>query len=84
MKTHRLILQNDHTNQLVYVIACLIRFCNHNPLQAEQCALITHVKGHCSVFSGTFDQVFEAKSNFERVNINTEIDIYEGDMYQQQ
>jgi ATP-dependent Clp protease adaptor protein ClpS len=31
----------------------LIDVCNHTPLQAEQCTLIVHYKGKCSVKSGT-------------------------------
>jgi ATP-dependent Clp protease adaptor protein ClpS len=40
---------NDEYNTFEWVIKCLIKICGHTPLQAEQCALITHHKGECHV-----------------------------------
>ncbi|HPS84363.1 MAG TPA: ATP-dependent Clp protease adaptor ClpS [Bacteroidales bacterium] len=40
-----LILMNDDVNTFDHVIDSLIEICNHNEEQAEQCALITHLKG---------------------------------------
>jgi len=40
--SHKLVLYNDDKHDFLYVIACLIRCCKHDPIQAEQCAVITH------------------------------------------
>ena len=32
---HRLILFNDDEHSFAYVVACLIKFCGHDPQQAE-------------------------------------------------
>lgn len=48
----RLVLHNDEVNTFEFVIECLIEICNHEPEQAEQCALIAHFKGKCPVKSG--------------------------------
>ena len=50
---HEIILYNDDINTFDHVIDCLISICDHTPLQAEQCTLIVHYKGKCSVKSGT-------------------------------
>ena len=50
---HEIILYNDDINTFDHVIECLISICDHTPLQAEQCTLIVHYKGKCSVKSGT-------------------------------
>ena len=50
---HEIILYNDDINTFDHVIDCLISICEHTPLQAEQCTLIVHYKGKCSVKSGT-------------------------------
>ena len=50
---HQIILYNDDFNTFDHVIETLIDVCNHTPLQAEQCTLIVHYKGKCSVKSGT-------------------------------
>ena len=31
--------------------------CNHQPEQAEQCTLIIHYKGKCTVLSGDYDTI---------------------------
>jgi ATP-dependent Clp protease adaptor protein ClpS len=49
---HELILYNDDVNTFDFVIDTLIELCNHDPISAEQCALIVHFKGKCSVKSG--------------------------------
>jgi ATP-dependent Clp protease adaptor protein ClpS len=80
-KTHKLVLYNDDSHDFLYVIACLIRYCEHEPLQAEQCALITHNVGKCAVKSGDYLDLFELKSNFEELDLKTEIETYESYMY---
>ena len=54
-----LILFNDDFNTFDFVIQSLIEVCNHEPEQAEQCAMIAHFKGKCSVKAG---EVVEIKS----------------------
>lgn len=46
------ILYNDDVNTFDWVIKCLVEICEHNALQAEQCALIVHYKGKALVKSG--------------------------------
>ena len=49
-----LILFNDDVNTFDFVIETLVDVCQHDPLQAEQCAMVVHYKGKCSVKSGSF------------------------------
>jgi ATP-dependent Clp protease adaptor protein ClpS len=63
-----LILFNDDINTFDYVIDTLIEVCGHDPLQAEQCALIAHFNGKCGVKSGSFDAlkpIYEEMTNRE-------------------
>jgi ATP-dependent Clp protease adaptor protein ClpS len=50
-----LVVFNDDVNTFEHVIDTLIRVCRHTPEQAEQCTLLIHHKGKCSVKNGTFD-----------------------------
>ena len=50
-----LVVFNDDINTFDHVIDTLIRVCNHSAEQAEQCTLLIHFKGKCTVRSGTFD-----------------------------
>ena len=52
---YEVIIHNDQVNTFDHVIDCLIDICGHNSLQAQQCALITHNKGKCSVFIDNHD-----------------------------
>ena len=81
VKTHKLVLHNDDVHDFLYVVACLMRYCKHEPLQAEQCAIITHEKGKCSVKSGDFLEMFELKNNLEELDLITEIEEYEGHLH---
>jgi ATP-dependent Clp protease adaptor protein ClpS len=52
-----IVLHNDDVNTFDHVIDCLVDICEHDPIQAEQCAWIVHYNGKCSVKRGTFDQL---------------------------
>ena len=52
-----LVLYNDEHNTFDHVIEMLISVCSHDPTQAEQCALLVHFKGKCTVMSGTYDEL---------------------------
>lgn len=49
---HFLVLHNDDINTFIYVIDSLVKICGHDPVQAEQCALITHHQGKCDIKRG--------------------------------
>ena len=53
----QLILYNDDFNTFDFVIDTLIKVCGHEPEQAEQCTLIVHYKGKCSVKSGSLNEL---------------------------
>ncbi len=80
-KTHQLILKNDNKNDFMYVIACLMRSCDHDRDQAEQCAIITHNVGKCQIKVGDFLEVMEIQELLNELNLNVEIQKYEGDLY---
>lgn len=54
---NEIILFNDDVNSFDWVIECLVEICEHEVLQAEQCAWITHYKGKCGVKTGGFDEL---------------------------
>ncbi len=49
---HEIVLYNDDVNTFDHVIETLIRVCQHTDEQAEQCALLVHYKGKCTVKTG--------------------------------
>ncbi len=52
-----IVLFNDHVNTFEWVIECLMKYCDHDSLQAEQCAHIVHFNGKCAVKTGTFEKL---------------------------
>jgi len=54
-ETSKLVLYNDDVNTFDYVIESLIRICGHTLEQAEQCTMLVHYKGKCTVKSGEVD-----------------------------
>jgi ATP-dependent Clp protease adaptor protein ClpS len=49
---HDLVLHNDDIHSFDFVIETLVEVCEHEHLQAEQCAFIAHHNGKCPVKSG--------------------------------
>jgi len=52
-----IVVHNDDVNTFDHVILSLVEICDHEPIQAEQCAWIVHNNGKCSVKRGTYDQL---------------------------
>jgi len=52
-----IVLYNDDVNTFDFVIETLVEICDHNPLQAEQCAFIVHNNGKCAVKGGTYTKL---------------------------
>lgn len=54
---NELVLFNDDVNTFDHVIDTLIYACDHTPEQAEQCSIIVHYKGKCTVKTGPYDDL---------------------------
>jgi len=52
-----LMLYNDEYNSFDFVIETLMDVCEHTVEQAEQCAMITHYKGKCSIKKGLIEDL---------------------------
>jgi ATP-dependent Clp protease adaptor protein ClpS len=52
-----LIIYNDDFNSFEHVIDSLIKVCDHNPIQAEQCTWIIHHNGKCQVKRGEYERL---------------------------
>lgn len=52
-----LILFNDDFNTFDFVIETLVDVCEHDQLQAENCAWIVHYKGKCPVKRGPLEDL---------------------------
>ena len=54
---NEIIVYNDDVNTFDHVINTLVRVCNHTPEQAEQCSLIIHYKGKCTVKTDVLEKL---------------------------
>jgi len=72
-KENQIILYNDDINTFDHVIETLIYACEHTPEQAEQCSLIVHYKGKCTVKSGSFDDLKPRCSKLLEAGLSAEI-----------
>ena len=50
-------LFNDDVNTFDHVIDSLIDICDHSLEQAEQCAILVHYKGKCTVKTGEYNDL---------------------------
>ncbi len=54
---NEIILYNDDVNTFDHVINSLIASCDHTAEQAEQCSIIVHYKGQCTVKTGDYEDL---------------------------
>lgn len=54
---NKLVLWNDDVNTFDFVIECLIEICEHTLEQAEQCTILVHYKGKCTVKTGSMEKL---------------------------
>jgi ATP-dependent Clp protease adaptor protein ClpS len=72
-KHHAIILFNDDVNTFDHVIAMLVTYCGHEPVQAEQCAFIVHYNGKCDVMHGTYEELEPVCSKLLETGLSAEI-----------
>lgn len=70
---NEIVLFNDDVNTFDHVIEMLINTCDHSAVQAEQCALIVHYKGKCTVKTGAFDDLKPRCSKLLEAGLHAEI-----------
>ena len=68
-----LYLINDDFNSFDHVIDCLVAICDHNPIQAEQSALLTHYKGRCDILKGELENLEPIKEDLLLYGLYVEI-----------
>ena len=68
-----LIVFNDEVNTFDHVINTLIRVCKHSSEQAQQCTLIIHFKGKCTVKTGPIEKLKSACQGILDAGIQAEI-----------
>ena len=73
LKNSEIVLFNDDVNTFDYVIDTLIYVCDHTPEQAEQCSLIVHYKGKCTVKTGAYDELEPRCSMLLEAGLSAEI-----------
>ena len=78
---YKVVMYNDNEHDFLYVTACLIRFCKHEHIQAEQCALIAHTTGQCNIKSGNWDDMFELTQSLISLDLKVMIESYEGSVH---
>ena len=70
---HEIVLHNDDVNTFDHVIDTLIRVCSHTSEQAEQCAILVHYKGKCTVKTGDFDELKPQCTQLLEAGLSAEI-----------
>jgi len=70
---NEIVLYNDDVNTFDHVIDTLIRVCDHSSEQAEQCAILVHYKGKCTVKTGSLDELKPQCTQLLEAGLSAEI-----------
>ena len=54
---YKIVLWNDDVNTFDDVIEALMEICEHTLEQAEQCTMLVHYKGKCTVKTGSLEKL---------------------------
>ena len=73
VKQNEIVLFNDEVNTFEHVIHTLINVCEHTAEQAEQCSLIVHYKGKCTVKTGEYKDLEPRCSKLLQAGLSAEI-----------
>jgi ATP-dependent Clp protease adaptor protein ClpS len=71
---YSLILFNDEINTFDHVIKSLVEVCGHDSIQAEQCALIVHLKGSCEIKSGVREVMLVMSRSLNAKGLNSRVE----------
>ncbi len=71
---YKIVLYNDEVNTFDFVIDLLMRYCDHNLFQAEQCAMLTHYKGRSVVKKGDYQKLEPIASALLEHGLSVEIE----------
>lgn len=73
IKQSEIILFNDDVNTFEHVIETLMAVCEHTSEQAEQCSIIVHHNGKCTVKTGDYDDLKPRCSKLLQAGLSAEI-----------
>ena len=68
-----LIVYNDDFNTFDHVIETLVKVCEHEIIQAEQCTWIIHYNGKCSVKKGSMEELTPMRRAMSERGIDAKI-----------
>ncbi len=70
---NEIIVYNDDVNTFDHVIDTLVKVCKHTAEQAEQCSILIHYKGKCTVKTGSYDELEPQCSKLLEAGLSAEI-----------
>jgi len=72
-KQYEIVLFNDDVNTFDFVIDSLIDVCDHTLEQAEQCTILVHYKGKCTVKTGDYEDLKPRCTKLLSLGLSAEI-----------
>lgn len=66
-----LMLINDDVNSFDHVIRSLVDVCGHDEIQAEQCAVLNHIKGGCVIKIADVRTVEKMRMKLRELSLDT-------------
>ncbi|QLG46209.1 ATP-dependent Clp protease adaptor ClpS [Costertonia aggregata] len=73
VQQNEIVLFNDDVNTFDHVIDTLVAVCEHTPEQAEQCSIIVHHNGKCTVKTGEYNDLKPRCSKLLQAGLSAEI-----------
>ena len=72
-RKYEIVLHNDEVNTFDFVIDSLMDVCEHTLEQAEQCTILVHYKGKCTVKTGAYERLKSKCSKLQELGLSAEL-----------
>lgn len=73
LENNHIVLHNDEVNTFDFVIDSLMEICKHTLEQAEQCTILVHYKGNCTVKTGSLEELLPMHKKLLSRGLTSEI-----------
>lgn len=72
---YKLIIHNDHVNDMLHVVLALVAICGLNPEESTAIMMEAHINGKAVAKSGSLEQMNNMKKALNDMNIEATVEV---------
>jgi ATP-dependent Clp protease adapter protein ClpS len=73
--TYKLLIHNDHVNDMLHVVLSLVAICKLSPEEASSIMMEAHINGKAVAKTGSLEQMNNMKKALNNMNIEATVEL---------